>query len=108
MSHKVTTKTTIKNKKLALQALKAAGWRYSERGSNIIDIQGGPMHGSWVDLSTGTVTGDTDYHGKTGLKALNKHYSEALVRAEAQKNGGQIIERTVAKNKDIVLIAQYG
>jgi len=107
MSHRITTQTKITNKKLALQAVKTAGWRYTESGGTL-RIQSGPMNGASVNTTTGEVTGDTDYHRSNALQSLNKFYSEALVRAETAMQGGQILERTVAKNQDIVLIAQYG
>ncbi len=107
MSHRITTQTKITNHKLALQALQAADWTFNQQG-NTLNIQTGPMAGASVNTSTGKVTGDTDYHRGGALKNLNKFYSEALIRAETQKQGGQITERSISKNQDIVLIAQYG
>lgn len=110
MSHRITTKTEINNKKLAIQALKIAGWSYTEQG-NTLRIHDGPMSNASVNTSTGEVTGDTDWHRRTGgdgLQALNKYYAEAKIRRETQKQGGQIMSREMTKNKNIVLIASFG
>jgi hypothetical protein len=110
MSHRITTKTEITNKKLAIQALKTAAWGYTESGDTL-RVLDGPMRNATVNTSTGTVSGDTDWHrrgGGDGLQALNKFYSEALIRAETQKQGGQIESRTLDKDQNIILIAQFG
>lgn len=109
MSHRVSTKTEIKEKDLAIQALKAAGWGYNEQG-NTLYITTGPMARSTIDLKTGTVTGDSDWHSRDTLGALRQHYSEAKVREQALKTGATIESREVLKNGDVrlVLTASFG
>lgn len=104
MSHRITTKTEIKNKDIALKALKAAGWKYDERGGKLV-IASGPMRGADVNFETGEVGGDSDYldRGDDSMGSLNRHYAEALFRNEAQKRGIDILSRTVEKNGEIVL-----
>jgi hypothetical protein len=110
MSHRVTTKTQITDKNLATQALKAAGWSYSEEGNSVLRINSGPMNRSVLDLRTGNITGDTDWHNKGTLGALRRHYSEQKVRQEANKTGATIESREVLKNGDVrlVLTANFG
>ncbi len=109
MSHRVTTQTQITNKELAVQALKSAGWSYQEQGT-VLFITGGPMRNASLDTRTGTITGDSDYHNRGTLGALRRHYTEALIRADAIKKGATVESREVLKNGDIrlVLTANFG
>lgn len=103
MSHRVTTQTKITNKKIAIEALKLAGWSYSE-SSNKIRVTSGPMNRSVIDLSTGNVVGDSDWHSQKELGALRRHYSEAQIREEAIKSGHTVESREVLQNGDIRLV----
>ncbi len=109
MSHRTTLSTEIKEKNLAIQALKLAGWRYTEEGESLRIISG-PMSRSVINLRTGKITGDTDWHSRGQLGALNKHYMEAKIRSEAIKKGATIESREVLKNGDIrlVMTANFG
>lgn len=109
MSHRVTTQTQITNKDLAVQALKSAGWSYDANDSTI-RITSGPMRNSSINVRTGTVTGDSDYHNRGTLGALCRHYAEAVIRAEAAKNGHTVESREVLQNGDfrLVLTANFG
>lgn len=104
MSHRITTKTEIKDKKLAIQALKANGWSYTESGSTLY-IADGPMRRASINLSTGVVAGDTDLHRQDveGLQALNQGYAEAKFKQEALKQGHQILWRKQEQNGRIRL-----
>lgn len=105
MSHRITTKTEIKDKKLAIQAIKTAGWGHTVEGSTI-RFHDGPMSRASLNLSTGEVVGDTDIHRRrdhTGLGALNQLYSEAKFRREAQRQGHEIVARTTDKQGRIHL-----
>jgi hypothetical protein len=68
------------------------------------------MRNSALDTRTGTVTGDSDYHNKKTLGALQRHYAEAVIRAEAAKNGHTVESREVLQNGDfrLVLTANFG
>lgn len=104
MSHRVTTRTEIKDKSIAIQALKSAGFAYAERGETL-SVTSGPMSGANIDLRTGVITGDTDRrHSQKSLGSLRKHYTEAKFRKEALKQGHQVESRQVLKNGTIRLI----
>lgn len=108
MSHRVTTQTQIKDRAVALTALKAAGMAYTERGS-VISITGGPIAGAVIDLNTGMVSGDTDHGHRdndNSLGLLKRHYAEAKIRQELQLQGVVIDERIVEKNGTIRLKCQ--
>jgi hypothetical protein len=105
MSRQITTRTEIKDKALAIAALKTAGWRYHEDG-NKLTVSSGPMSGSIIDTSTGTIQGDSDMHRRDELGALKKFYSEAAYKKALFITGAQVIDgsREVLKNGNIVFM----
>ena len=109
MSHRVATKTQITDKKLAIEALKLAGWSYRESG-NSLRVTSGPMNRSTINLTNGEIVGDTDWHSTEQLGALRQHYGEAKVRSEAIKTGATIESREVLSNGEVrlVLTANFG
>jgi hypothetical protein len=104
MSHRITTSTDIKDPDLAVSALNAAGWSHRVAGRSI-HIQSGPMRNATINLDTGEVTGDTDYHNESdeSLGALKQHYGEAKAKLDLPKNGYHVVSRTVDTNGDVVL-----
>lgn len=103
MSHRVTVQTEIKDKALAIEALKAAGVQYREQGDNLM-LTGGNYNNATINLKTGAITGDTDWGhdaGKLGL--LRQNYAEAKFRAEAFRTGVSVTGRTIDKDGSIVL-----
>lgn len=105
MSHKITTQTNITDKELAISALNIAGWKFSEGGQNI-HVQSGPMTGASINLTTGVVSGDSDYvtRDDDSMGALKRYYGEALVRAHAAKEGYEVEEREIDQQTgDIIL-----
>ena len=106
MSHRVTTQTEIKDKALAIEAIKAAGFTYAEDNDRL-HITSGSMQNATIDLRTGIVSGDTDHrHTKEKLGALRKHYTEAKFRAECLKQGISIESRRVDEHGNIRLMCQ--
>lgn len=106
MSRRVTTKTEIKDRDLAIQALKGAGMTYREQGKTLF-ITSGRMANASIDLTTGEVTGDSDYgHNSGTLGGLRQSYGEAKYRAECLKQGISITSRHVEKNGDVVLMCR--
>lgn len=107
MSHRVTTQTNITDKDLAIQALKTAGWDFSERGESLY-VSSGPMARSSINLKTGVVEGDTDWHnrGDDSLGALKRFYAEAKAVEECRIQGVTIESREVTKEGEIVLTCQ--
>lgn len=103
MSHRVTVQTEIKDKGLALQALKASNISFREQGDTL-HLTGGGYENVSINLKTGSVSGDTDYgHQASKLGLLRQNYAEAKYKAEAFKQGVSISDRRVEKNGDIVL-----
>jgi hypothetical protein len=102
MSHRVTVKTEVKDKAIAIKALKANGWSYTDEGQSL-RITSGPMSRVTLDLRTGTFTGDTDWHGESTLKGLLQSYSEQEFRRDVLRQGHTIQSREVAKNGDVIL-----
>jgi len=100
MSHRTRHSTDIKDLNLATQTLKDAGWEYKKEGSTL-RITSGPMRYSTIDLRTGIVTGDSDFHNRRTVGAFRQRYSEQRVRQEAVKSGATIESREVLQNGDI-------
>lgn len=108
MSHRVTTQTEIKDKALAIQALKHANMAFQEY-NNTLTVSSGPMAGASIDLSTGQVTGDTDRGHKNNddsLGLLKRYYAEAKIRQECAIQGITIEDRIVEKDGRIRLVCQ--
>jgi len=103
MSHRITTKTKMTNKDLAIDAIKMAGYSYQASG-NAITITSGPMNRARINLQSGTITGDTDWHNKDTLGALQQNYSEAAVRQQCRKTGATIESRQVMKNGNVRMV----
>jgi hypothetical protein len=104
MSHRVTTRTEIKDKDLAKAALQQAGYSFSEYG-NTLTITSGDLRNASLNLDTGDITGDTDYrHSESKFGALKQYYSEQKYKKELSRNGGYIESRAVDKNGDIILM----
>lgn len=108
MSHRVITQTEIKDKALAIQALKQANMAFTDHG-NTLHITSGSIAGAVVDLTTGEITGDTDRGHRrddNGLGVLKRYYAEAKVREQCTLQGITIEERIVEKNGAIRLRCQ--
>jgi len=104
MSQRITVKTDITNKDFACMALKNAGLAYEEIGSSLLRITSGSLANAQIDLTTGTVNGDTDFgHKKAALGSVRKHYAEVKFRFEAAREGVQIKQRIEQKDGTIRL-----
>jgi len=90
MSHKITTKTQITQQGAAEAALKEKAWDYSVNDGTQIRIQSGPLGGATLNLLTGEISGDTDYHTKDNLRALNQDYAKHMVMQDVLGRGGMI------------------
>lgn len=107
MSHRVTTRTEIKDGELAEAALKQAGYSFDRRGNNIL-ITSGDMNGANINLTTGDVTGDSDYgHRAERFGALRQFYSEAKVRKETSKASGYVESRSEDQQGNVILMAVF-
>lgn len=104
MSHRVTTQTEIKDRDIAKVALRAAGYQFREQG-DFLHITSGNLGGAYIDLTNGTITGDTDHgHRPETFGALHQFYSEAKYTKELGRQGGYIESRQVDQNGDIILV----
>jgi hypothetical protein len=93
MSHRVTVQTEIKDKGIASAALRAQGYSFTESG-NSLRITSGELNRATIDLSTGAISGDSDYHTSAKLGLLRQAYGEEKFKAEAFKQGFSIESRT--------------
>jgi len=95
MSRRITTKTEIKDKDLAGQALKTLGYDYRTNGDTIT-ITSGPLSHATINLKTGDTNSDSDYgHGDDSFGILKQHYMEAFLRKEYLRTGIRIEERNM-------------
>ncbi len=107
MSHRVTTRTDMKNPAAIRSALQKSNFSFTEESSGDFRVTSGPMSGATINPKTGVVTGDTDRHNKNTLGMLKQVYGEVVYMTEAQKNGIELVSRRVdAKTGDIVLRMQ--
>lgn len=104
MSHRVETKTEITDKALAIKALKQNGWSFQDEGQSL-RITSGPMDRAVIDLRTGSITGDSDWHGPrgTGLIGLNQSYAEQKLKATLLKEGATIQSRHVEGERVVIM-----
>jgi hypothetical protein len=103
MSHRVTSKTCIKNKALAISALKIAGMSYQEQG-NSLQITSGKARRAVINLTTGDITGDSDLHSVDTLGALRQNYSEAEVIQTNMVQGHSKESREVMQDGRVRLV----
>lgn len=107
MSRRVITKIDVKDKALATQALKLAGYEYRDQGENLF-VTSGPFKNAVINLKSGEISGDSDYsHTQEALGKFRQNYAEAKYRAEIQLQGG-IVESRQVQGEDIVLFCAVG
>ena len=107
MSRRISTQTKITDRAIAIEALKIAGHTYREDG-NTIHITSGDLNRCMLDLSTGTVSGDSDFrtHSEARMRLLNVAYAEAICRRQCNLSGAQIESREVQKNGEVLLVCR--
>ncbi len=104
MSKKIVTRTPMTDKAHAITALKAGGLAFEEVGSTVLRIKSGTLMNANLDLTTGTVTGDSDTGYRQGeLGGLLRDYTEAKHRALAARDGVQIKDRIKQKDGSVIL-----
>jgi hypothetical protein len=99
MSHRLTINTQITDKAIAEAALRQADIAFDTRGDSIY-LKSGSYTGTVINTKNGSVTsGDTDYHRITDaqLGVLRQYYAEAKYKAECQREGVDILERSEEK-----------
>lgn len=103
MSHRVTYKSELRDRDLTIQALAAIGCSYRNEGATKLVAIGSPLDGATIDLSTGEIVGDTDFHTRDQLGVLRQHYSEAEFRRMAILQGVTVETRQVTQEQVIEL-----
>jgi len=98
MSRRITVKTQISNRDLAVQALSKLGAAY-QVSENTITITSGPIPRGVLDLTTGILTTDSDYGNAKKYNLFQQAYSEVQIMAECLKEGTVIEQRIVDGNK---------
>lgn len=109
MSRRVTLQTKLQNGDILKAALTKANCTYSQEGSNYIRITSGEFRNVMVNLTTGDVSGDSDYrHTEQLLSRLNVVYNEELTMREANMEGAMLTNRQEMKNGEVVLTFNRG
>ena len=104
MSRRVTNNVKMTDKNLAKDAIKLAGCSYREEGNTLV-ITSGAYANSRVNLTTGEITGDSDYnHSEESLGKIQRNYSEARLNEEIRIKGWQIQSRNVLRNEDVEVV----
>jgi hypothetical protein len=101
MSRRVTFRSELKDRDLTIQALKSLNYSYTESGRDTLLITSGPMNRATINLKSGEVEGDSDFHSKGELGGLRQAYSEAEFRRVTQRQGAVIESRDVLSNGQI-------
>ena len=109
MSHRVTTETEIKDKAMLTQACKTAKITFVDQGANAVRFTSGSMNNAVLDLTTGRISGDSDYgHTASGLGVLRQAYGEAKYQMECARQGIQIESRITDHEGNIILMCSMG
>lgn len=108
MSHRVTTKIDMTDKRLAKEALKEAKLSFSEHGDQLTITGGSGLRNATINLRDGTITGDTDYgHNQETFSKLRCYYNLAKYKEEVFKQGGTI-ESVREEGQNIVMMYAIG
>jgi hypothetical protein len=108
MSHRVTTKIDMTDKRLAKEALKEAGLSFTESGESLHITGGTGLRNATINLRDGTITGDTDYgHNQRTFSKLRCFYNLAKYKEEVFKQGGTI-ESVREEGENIVMMYAVG
>ncbi len=109
MSKRLGIETQMKQRDVAIRTLNNAGYSYVEVGAHGLRITSGPMAQAVIDLSSGKVTGDTDYdHTDAKLGSLRQAYAVEAHKEAISQTGGYIESNTVDEKGRIVLIYNVG
>jgi hypothetical protein len=101
MSHRVTTETEMTDANLVATVLRAAGIEFTMQKRNVLISEGDAT--AILNLQTGRLThGSGPVPEKLGL--VRQLYAEATYRAACVRDGVDIVDRTVDKNGDIILM----
>lgn len=105
MSHRVTTKTEITDRELALSALKSAGVTFRDLGNNKFTITASGVTAD-LNLATGEIGGDADHLRSGPFDTLKQHYAEQKYVWELRRQGHTVESRQVDAQGNIVIMYQ--
>ena len=101
MSKRITARTSIKDKNLAIDALKNAGYSYRDEGGALC-ITSGNLVNARINLATGEVSGDSDYrHDAKTMLRLQQAYAEAEFNHKLHLRGGTVESRVVTDTGEV-------
>ncbi len=106
MSRRVTFRSELKDRDLTIQALNALQYTYSEVGKDVLQITSGPLNRASINLKTGDVEGDSDWHTRDGLGGIRQAYSEAEFNRITQRQGAIIEKRDVIEGGKIKILVR--
>lgn len=105
MSHRISFKSEIKDHDLTVGALELLKYNYRKDSATKFTILDGPLRNATINLETGEVIGDTDWHNRDVLGGLRQAYSEVEIRRTLQRQGATIESRTV-KNGEVKILCR--
>lgn len=94
MSRRISFKSEIRDKDLAINALKSLNYGYRDAGESLV-LTSGPLNRATIDLRSGEVVSDSDWHDKSALGGLRQAYSEAEIQRQIHREGATIESRSV-------------
>jgi len=105
MSHRITVKSQMTDRKLVEQVLTAKGLQYSEN-NGVFRITGGQFRQATINTNSGEITGDSDYQSREVLGSLRPAYTEAKLRRQCMIDGIDIESRQEIKvgGKNVIRI----
>jgi hypothetical protein len=93
-------------KSIAIAALTSAKLSFTEQDDVLYVNKGGGRQNFSINLKTGSITGDSDYHKADELGLLRQHYSLAKFLKEAQDQGHQVQNQFTDEQGNIVLLCR--
>lgn len=106
MSRRITYSSQITDRDLAISALKIMDMSYQDIGQDRLQITSGPLNRATINLKTGEVESDTDFHSKDDLGGLRQAYSEAEVTRAINREGAQIESRKITQAGDVKILCR--
>lgn len=106
MSHRVTVQSDMTDKSIAIAALTSANLSFTEQDNILYVQQGGGRQNFTINLKTGAIVGDSDYHKEAELGLLRQHYSLAKFMKEALDQGHQVQSQFTDEQGNFVLLCR--
>ncbi len=105
MSHRVDFKSDITDADLLKKTLVRLRIPEYRVVGKVFSFTGGPYGGATIDLSTGLISGDSDWiHDK--LKLIHQVYSEEQVLEKIRLQGASIENRSVNEEGSVIILCR--